>query len=417
MDAETTEYLRAQIDEEFRRFEAAEPPPGGFEPLPDIPAGRYIDEEFFALEQEHIWSKSWLLAAHSDELPEVGSYVLWRNSGTPILIVRGRDDRIRAFYNTCRHRGGPLVREDVGRTKTFVCKYHCWAYDLDGTLVRVPDEHEFGEIDRSTRNLEQVGCERFGGWVFVNRDPNARPLREFLGAMTHEFEDFEPNRLRLVHKYSYELPVNWKITMDAFQEVYHLKHIHPRTVDQRIDHRGASMALFANGHSRMMVPARSGESRFVSMPASQPLEDDPRHEMTRSGSLSYNMFPNLVTPTGAVSFPFLLFWPIARDRTLFEVIWYTRGEDTDKDSDLWKMVLAAFDGILGEDNENLPWIQQSIDSGALEGVPLSYQERRIYHFHEYVDRVIGVDRIPDHLRVEPRLEKLEEDGKGGAGLS
>jgi phenylpropionate dioxygenase-like ring-hydroxylating dioxygenase large terminal subunit len=412
LDPETTEYLREQINAEFRRFEAKAPPPGGFEPLPDIPTGRYIDDEFFALEQAHIWSKSWLLAAHQDELPERGSYLLWQNSGVPILIVRGRDDEIRAFYNSCPHRGGPVVREASGKAVSFVCKYHCWAFDLDGSLKGIPDAHEFGDIDRSRRGLKPIRCEAFGNLIYVNRDPDAAPLGEFLGAMTHELADFCPDELRLVHKYTFELPVNWKITMDAFQEVYHLKHIHPDTVDQRIDHRGASMALFPNGHSRMMVPAKTGRAEFVSQPAQQPLEDDPRQEMTRSGSLSYNMFPNLVTPTGAVSFPFLLFWPIARDRTLFEVIWYTRGEDADKNSSAWKGVLAAFDVILGEDNENLPWIQRSVESGAMRGIPLSYQERRIYHFHEYVDRVIGAEKIPARLRVTPRLTKLEENGRG-----
>jgi len=412
MDAETTEYLSRQIDEEFRRFLAKEGPPNGFERLPDIPAGRYIDDGFFDLEQEHIWSESWLLAAHADEVPDPGSYVLWERTGTPVLIVRGHDEEIRAFYNTCTHRGGPLVRDSGGKTSSFVCKYHCWAFGLDGALKGIPDAHEFGDFDKSRRGLKPVRCESFGNLVFVNLDPDASPLTDFLGAMTHELEDFQPDALRFVTKYDYDVPVNWKITMDAFQEVYHLKHIHPETVDAAIDHRGASMALFPNGHSRMMVPAKSGEARYVAQPPQQPLEDGPRHEIVRSGSLSYNMFPNIVTPIRAVSFPILLFWPVARDRTIFEVIWYTRGGETDPASDLWKKTVAVFNVILGEDIENLPFIQRSIDSGALEGVPLQYQERRIYHFHEYVDRVIGVDRVPKDLRVEPRLAKLEEDGRG-----
>ena len=74
--------------------------------------------------------------------------------------------------------------------------------------------------------------------------------------------------------------------------------------------------------------------------------------------------------------------------------------------------LALFDIVLAEDNENLPFVQRSIESGAIESIPLSYQERRIYHFHETVDRVIGAENIPEHLRVEPRLVRLEEDGKG-----
>ena len=412
MDEKTTSYLRDQVNAEYQRFAAKGPPPGGFAPLPDIPAGRYIDDAFFALEQEHLWPKAWLLAAHVDELPAPGSFLLWERSGAPILLVRDEDAQIRAFYNTCSHRGGPLVRETTGSTRTFVCRYHCWAFGLDGTLRAIPDEHEFGPIDKTKRGLKPVRCETFGNLVFVNRDAGAPSLLESLGAIPREWQDLEPSALRLVHRYSFELPVNWKITMDAFQEVYHLEHIHAQTVNQALDHRGASMALFPGGHSRMMVPARTGRTEFVDQPPTNPFEDDPRHEMVRSGSLSYNLFPNIVTPTGAESFPLLLFWPRARDRTLFEVAWFTRGANTDKDSEQWRATISTFDHILEEDNENLPWIQRSIESGALPGVPLSYQERRIYHFHEYVDRVIGAHNIPRALCVEPRLAAWEEDGQG-----
>lgn len=414
MDRATSDYLREQVNEEFRRFETRGAPPGGRAALPDIPTGRYIDDAFFALEQQHIWHKSWLFAAHADELPEAGSFVLWEKSGDAILLVRGRDGEIRAFYNTCMHRGGPVVREASGRANTFVCKYHCWAYDLDGALKRVPDEHEFPGLDKAKRGLRPIRCERFGNFVFVNRDPQARPLQDFLGVLVHELQDFEFDKLRLVHKYQYDLPVNWKICVDAFLEVYHLKHIHPETVDAAIDHRGASMALFAGGLSRMMVPTKTGEKQFSAQPAQHPLEEGPRHEMARSGSLSYTIFPNLVTPIGAVRFPLLLFWPVSRKRTLFEVVWCTREENTDKDSEHWKSVIDTFNVILDEDLENLPWIQRSIDSGALAGIPLSYQERRIYHFQQYIDRVIGAENIPAPLRVRQSLAGLEEDGRGQA---
>lgn len=411
MDAQATAYVKEQVELEFQRFADRGAPPEGFEQLPDIPAGRYIDDEFFALEQERVWSKAWLLAGHVDEVPEVGSYKLWESSGTPILIVRGRDEKILAFYNTCTHRGGPLVREACGKEKVFVCKYHCWAFSLDGQLNHIPDEHEFA-IDKSERGLKPVQCEMFGNWIYINRNPNAMPLAEFLGPLVNELKDFKPEDLRFVTRYHFDLRCNWKITMDAFQEVYHLKHIHPQTVDASIDHRGASMALFPQGSSRMFVPAKTGEAHFTSIPAQSQFEDGDQHEVVRSGSLSYNMFPNIVTPIGAYEFPYLQFWPTSKNTTRFEVTFFGRGDDVDENSAYWQEKIAGFNVVLGEDNENLPWIQRSIESGALEGVPLSYQERRIYHFHEYLDQVIGVEDIPEHLRVKPVLSELQEDGKG-----
>jgi len=200
--------------------------------------------------------------------------------------------------------------------------------------------------------------------------------------------------------------------MDAFQEVYHLKHIHPQTVDASIDHRGASMALFPQGSSRMIVPVKTGQTSYSTIPSSSKFDEGDQHEIVRSGSLSYNMFPNIVTPIGAYEFPYLQFWPTSKNTTRFEVTFFGRGEDTDPNSAYWQEKIAGFNVVLGEDNENLPWIQRSIESGALEGVPLSYQERRIDHFHEYVDQVIGLDNIPENLRVVPRLASLQEDGKG-----
>ena len=106
MDAETTERIKREIA--YERGRTA--PPEGFPKLPDIPAGRYVDPDFFALEQERIWPRSWLMAGHRDELPGPGSYFRWDAAGVPLFLVRGRDEVIRAYYNTCSHRGGPVVR-------------------------------------------------------------------------------------------------------------------------------------------------------------------------------------------------------------------------------------------------------------------------------------------------------------------
>ena len=109
-------------------------PPPGFPKFPDVPAGRYMDAAFLDLEHASLWKRSWLYACHIDELPEPGSYLQWKKTGSPIVIVRGKDDVVRAFYNTCRHRGGPLVKEPSGRQDGFVCGYHGWTYALDGRL-------------------------------------------------------------------------------------------------------------------------------------------------------------------------------------------------------------------------------------------------------------------------------------------
>jgi len=395
MDAELVARLRAEMDYE----EARTAPPEGFPRFPDLPAGRYIDPAFFELERASIWSRSWMLAVHADELPEVGSFVLWEDAGAPVLIVRGQDRKVRAFYNTCRHRGAPVVRERSGQVSRLRCQYHSWTYDLEGRLVAVPDACDFVDLDRSCRALVALRCESWGPWVFVNQDPGAAPLLESLASIPEEMREFEPQSLRLVDKHGFDLACNWKVAIEAFLEVYHLKHIHPRSVNQLLDHRRSAMGLLRGGHSRMVTakrPERVGEAEVP-----QGLPDIPGvGTLARITNVAYFAFPNLVTPLDSTGFPFLLFWPRDIRRTRMEVLWFGPCWEGDELPAFWKQFIPIFDVVLREDTENLAWIQTSLDSAGFRGVPLGYQERRIYHFHEQVDRAIGPERIPEVLRVE-----------------
>ena len=108
-------------------------PPDAFPPLPELPAGRYTDADFFALERATVWRRSWLYAGHIDQLLKAGSFFLWRHGSAPIVVMRGDDDVIRAFYNTCRHRGAPVLQKEEGRAgPSLVCGYHGWSYDRAG---------------------------------------------------------------------------------------------------------------------------------------------------------------------------------------------------------------------------------------------------------------------------------------------
>ncbi|HEY8351165.1 MAG TPA: Rieske (2Fe-2S) protein, partial [Sphingomonadales bacterium] len=185
--------------------------PPGFPELPTIPGGRYTDPEFLALEQKYLWQRSWVYACHSDELPEPGSFILWEKLGSPILIVRGKDNVIRAFYNTCRHRGAPLVQEDKGRVAGLVCRYHGWTYDLAGQLVNLRDARDFVNFDKTCHNLVEIPCAMFGNWVFINEDPDAGPLEEALGPALEDWRTLQIEDLRHVHSASFEVACNVKV--------------------------------------------------------------------------------------------------------------------------------------------------------------------------------------------------------------
>ena len=408
MKQEMIEQVEKNVAAEILRSERADHP-ADFPALPEIPAGRYVDPEFFDLEQTHLWSKSWLFAGHVNELPGKGDFKLWRNAGAPIVIIRTQSGEIKGYYNTCRHRGGPLVREDHGTTKSLLCKYHCWNFDLDGKLLYVPDEHEFPGLDKSTHGLIAVRIELWGNWIFANLDPTAAPLSEFLGPLKEEMGDLGPERLQLVEKHSFDIACNWKVAVDAFQEVYHLKHIHPETVHQSLDHRGASMTLYPGGHSRMVVPHRKGSEPRTPQKSDGTIRvSAPEHHITSSTSRAYSTFPNIITPTAEFEWPSLIFWPTSIRTCRMDVWWWGQNGDCDPTTELWKTRLANFDTILGEDMENLGWVQESMETPGFTGIPLSYQERRIYNFHEAVDEMIGEDLIPQGLTVPKLLKPFTE---------
>jgi phenylpropionate dioxygenase-like ring-hydroxylating dioxygenase large terminal subunit len=397
LDAATTQQIKAGMAYESGRTE----PPPGFPQFPDVPSGRYVDAQFLALEQERLWKRSWLYAGHVDQLAEPGSWFLQRNTGSPILIVRDLEGTVRAFYNSCRHRGGPLVKEDAGTARGFVCGYHGWSYTLAGELTAIRDKRDFVDFDFSCRSLIQVRCELLGGWIFINEDPDAPPLMESLGPLAGEMEQFQLDNLTLVNSRGYDVACNVKVLLDAFLEVYHLKSIHQSTVDRFLDHRGTTITLWPGGHSRMTTPNRRPDwidPGTKGMPAIPTVTEIPR-----DNNVSYNIYPNIVMPPAATGLPMLVFWPRTARTMRIECHWFSPKVGVEGLSPLWETRIDNFERILFEDTQFAPQIQESIESPGFKGIPLNYQERRIYHWHEELDRRIGVNRVPVEFRVTPVL--------------
>ena len=394
--------MEVQTLRQLMEFEAARTePPQGFPALPDIPAGRYTDPRFFELEQQYIWRKSWLFAAHSDELPEPGSFLLWDNAGQPVLLVHSSDGSINAFYNTCRHRGAPVVTERSGRKKRFTCPYHGWSYSDQGELMAVRDAEDFSDLDLSTRGLISIRCERFGNLVFVNFDPDAPTLLDWLGPIAAEWEEFQFENCRLAARHIFDLDCNWKIAMEANTEVYHVKSVHARTLAPALDDRRNVNTLYQNGHGRMVAPPPGGKSMLDVIPVPPGTPDiDTVGEIGRTCTQSYGLFPNWVSPLSNWMLPPILFWPNGKDKCRIETWTMAPQWSEGMKPDLW----TDNDGaelceVLKEDTQFGEMIQKSMESNGFHGVPLSYQEARIYHWNQAADRMIGADNVPPELRV------------------
>jgi phenylpropionate dioxygenase-like ring-hydroxylating dioxygenase large terminal subunit len=383
-------------------------PPPEYPVLPEIPGGRYNREDFYKLEQERVWKSSWVCAGTHEGLTSPGDYRVFEKLGTPILLVRGRDMKLRAFYNTCRHRGAPVVREACGQVQLLRCQYHSWTYSLDGRLVGVPDERDFAHLDKAARGLKEVRCELWGGLVFINQDMGAVPLEEYLGPLVGELACVETGKLRIVEHLSYPLNCNWKAAMDAFLEVYHLNTIHPTNAGVMLNSRASAMGLMRRGHSRMATRKNMDQGlNFVEFEGAPDIGTMP--DFYSRNNVAYTVFPNLVTPVEPTGFPLLIFWPRGLRETEMEAIYIAPDWGPGERPPFWDRFLPLFDSVLKEDMMNLAPIQASLDSGAFTGMTINYQERRIYWLHEEIDRRIGAEAIPPGLAVAQVLSPFVED--------
>ena len=196
-----------------------------------VPASAYYDADWYELERKAIFMHSWLEVGHICELPEPGSWIRreLEFAKASILIVRGKDDQIRAFYNACTHRGTQLVEEESGKGANFLCPYHYWNFGDDGRLIAAPDFHRFA-LTKQDCKIPKVSIDTCAGLIFINLDPEPREsLRDYLGDFAQGLETLPVAKATCFHEYVYDIEANWKITYDNFQENYHLRHVHGQT--------------------------------------------------------------------------------------------------------------------------------------------------------------------------------------------
>jgi phenylpropionate dioxygenase-like ring-hydroxylating dioxygenase large terminal subunit len=189
-----------------------------------IPVAPLISPELFALEQERIFKRVWLRVGRVEEIPKAGDFKVKHLAfaRTSATLVRGRDDRIRAFHNLCTHRGNKIVQETgnetVGHTRNhaFSCRFHAWTFDTTGVLRGVAREDAFCDLDKGRLGLKPIACEVWEGFVFVNLDPRPRwSLREFLGEIGTHFAGVPYGEASYRFQYSTVLDCNWKVCLHA----------------------------------------------------------------------------------------------------------------------------------------------------------------------------------------------------------
>ncbi|OLP00042.1 (2Fe-2S)-binding protein [Mycolicibacterium porcinum] len=222
----------------------------------EIPTSRYIAPEFVTQERDSIWKKVWQVVGRVDELTKAGDWKQYQIFDQSYLIVRGKDEKLRAFVNACRHRGNVLCRDARGNAKRgFLCQYHLWSYDLDGRLKGMLREALAGPIDKDTHGLIEVSVDTFAGFIFLNPDPEAAPLADFIGAeVAAMLAPYHLDEMVTVMDVTEAIDCNWKVVLDAFQEGYHIDGIHPQLLRVINIDPATSRYRFFEQHSVSMAP-------------------------------------------------------------------------------------------------------------------------------------------------------------------
>ena len=188
----------------------------------------YFDAEIFRQEQRRIFGHAWLHVCHATQIPNPGDYLTCTAGDQNIIVMRGHDKQIRAFYNACRHRGTELL-QGGGCRLAIVCPYHGWTYHTDGSLKFARGSEFVPGFAAEKLSLPRLALEMIAGFVFVNLDPHCEPLSQTYPGFEQELRSYEPRLDELVHVRSttFDLAVNWKLAVENYLEAYHLLTVHP----------------------------------------------------------------------------------------------------------------------------------------------------------------------------------------------
>src|SRR5262245_47779878 len=340
------------------------------------PVANYRSTERLTLETERVLRCLPVPFCPSAALPEPGSYVAREAAGTPLVVVRGQDGRVRAFRNACRHRGNQ-VAEGSGCARSFACRYHGWTYRLDGALAHVPHEHGFPGLDKSAFGLVPLACEERLGLVFVTQEPGAAAATSALEGLP----TLVAPEQRLLAANQTEVGVNWKIFLEGFIEGYHIRSTHPKS-------------FYPYGYDNLNVVEQCGPNSRVTYPFRriEALADVAPDARRVDGLLTYvyHLFPNALVTVLSHHTNLVVLEPVAVDRT--RLVTYSL---TNRGADAGDAAAAQRDAQFvnhtggAEDLAIVQAIQRSIGSGANEFFTFGRFEAAITHFHSTLDAVLA----------------------------
>ena len=370
-----------------------------------LPARRFVDRAFWEAERAEIFGKTWLLAGRLDEISRPGLYMTWEKTRVPLIVVHAVDGVARCFYNSCRHRGAPVVRVPRGRNRALRCQYHSWTYDTAGKLVSVPDERDFVDLRREERGLVPVACEVANSAIFINEAPQG-DLASWFGAVAGELAAVESRGLRTLDQRAVTIPVNWKRVMGRLLAA---PPSPPRPGVGALAPAAADVERLEGGHLRIVAPFKATGATALGLagpldwanPVDADLPSIPGlHPMLRSTLATYAFFPNLLvtfTPSGALNF---IVWPDGEETTRLEAVWLAPDwgeEDSPAERPAWRERLDWAQARIERVAASLARAQEEMRAAAREGRSLQEDSEAVRLWNETLDERLRGFVAPETL--------------------
>jgi choline monooxygenase len=357
-----------------------------------IPNAWYFDPEIYALESRRVFGGSWVVAGRTDQVAEPGSFLTAEIAGEPVLVVRDREGVLRAFSNVCRHRAAQVINEPQGKATKLRCRYHGWTYDLTGRLRGTPEFDGVADFCKDEQGLPQLAIDVWGPLVFVHNllDTSAQreheavvpPLTEFLAPLPARTADLGLEALRFVARREYDMPCNWKVFVDNYQDGgYHVNTVHP----------GLSGAL---DYSQYRTESAGHTSVQIS-----PLKvsDDPTVRRVRTGDNAFYwwIFPNLMINLYRGVMDTNLVLPLGPDRCKVIFDFYFAQTEGPEARQFIEQSLAVAHQVQVEDMGVCEEVQRGLKSRSFATGRFSVKrEAGGYHFHRLLAQYLqnGNDR-------------------------
>lgn len=355
------------LKEIVQRYNARAPLPHAY----TIPALWYTDSRIRGLEKRAIFHRTWQMIGRTDQVSNPGEFFTADLDGEPLIIARGTDGVLRAFYNVCRHHAAAVVTESAGHASHFRCPYHGWTYGNDGALKGTPDFDGVCDFDRVKNGLVPICASTWENFVFVNLDPNSASLHDFLGSLTERVARLSLNNLHFFERRIYELNCNWKVYVDNYLDGgYHVPHLH----------KGLNSVLDYANYTIENAERFSLQSSPVK--ASAPGADSDA-AATRHGDRSYYFwqYPNVMLNwyEGYLDTNLVLPLSVDRCRVIFDFYFADIDSRTDEHN---RQSVAVSHRVQAEDVGICEAVQQGLHSNAYQAGRLSVRREAGEHlFH------------------------------------